>query len=137
VRSPATPALMRIGVATVAFVSVLGLSMPMQSADGAETGSLPLRPVADVRLPGTTSRFDYQAIDAQRRVLFISHLGDNEVVAVGLGGPQVLGAIHGVQGATGLGVVTIPPLAGLIRPGSGGGSGYWIPTSSWSACWAA
>ena len=26
---------------------------------------------------------------------------------------------------------------GLIRPGSDGGSGYWIPTSSWSVCWAA
>jgi hypothetical protein len=23
------------------------------------------------------------------------------------------------------------------RPGSDGGSGYWIPTSWWSACWAA
>jgi NAD(P)-dependent dehydrogenase (short-subunit alcohol dehydrogenase family) len=22
----------------------------------------------------------------------------------------------------------------LIRPGSDGGSGYWIPTSSWSVC---
>ncbi len=25
----------------------------------------------------------------------------------------------------------------VIRPGSDGGSGYWIPTSCWSACWAA
>ena len=25
----------------------------------------------------------------------------------------------------------------LIRPGSDGGSGYWIPTSCWSVCWAA
>jgi hypothetical protein len=23
------------------------------------------------------------------------------------------------------------------RPGFGGGSGYWIPTRVWSACWAA
>jgi phosphoglycolate phosphatase-like HAD superfamily hydrolase len=26
---------------------------------------------------------------------------------------------------------------GLIRPGSDGGSGYWIPTICWSVCWAA
>jgi DNA replication protein DnaC len=25
----------------------------------------------------------------------------------------------------------------MIRPGSDGDSGYWIPTSCWSACWAA
>ena len=31
-------------------------------------------------------------------------------------------------------ILTIP---GLIHPGSDGGSGYWIPTSCWSVCWAA
>jgi len=25
----------------------------------------------------------------------------------------------------------------LGHPGFGGGSGYWIPTSCWSVCWAA
>jgi adenylate kinase family enzyme len=31
-----------------------------------------------------------------------------------------------------------PRLVSLVnRPGSDGGSGYWIPTTSWSSCWAA
>ena len=29
------------------------------------------------------------------------------------------------------------PVGPVIRPGSDGGSGYWIPTSCWSVCWAA
>ena len=40
--------------------------------------------------------------------------------------------------AAGAGPVTADRRAyGLNRPGFDGGCGYWIPTSDWSACWAA
>jgi conjugative relaxase-like TrwC/TraI family protein len=33
--------------------------------------------------------------------------------------------------------VVVANVGYLNRPGSDGGSGYWFPTSGWSACWAA
>lgn len=44
--------------------------------------ALPLRTVAEVGLPGSTSRFDYASIDARARRLFIAHLGDSEMLTV-------------------------------------------------------
>src|SRR5882724_11730619 len=50
-------------------------------AAAGEPGSpLPLTRVADVPLPGDTSRFDYASYDAERHRLFIAHLGQSEVV---------------------------------------------------------
>ena len=34
--------------------------------------------VADVPLPGDTSRFDYASLDTARHLLFIAHLGASE-----------------------------------------------------------
>ncbi len=65
-------------------------------------GSLPLRPVADVSLPGHPSRFDYQAVDTVNRRLYVAHLGDGSLVAFDLDGQRVLQevprlpSVHGV-----------------------------------------
>ena len=44
--------------------------------------ALPLRTVAEVPLPGSTSRFDYASIDAQTHRLFVAHLGNSEMLTI-------------------------------------------------------
>ena len=67
--------------------------------------ALPLSLVADVPLPGGPSRFDYQAVDAVSRSLYIAHLGDGALVVFDLDGQRVtrevpsLPSVHGVVAA--------------------------------------
>lgn len=64
--------------------------------------ALPLRTVARVALPGSTSRFDYASIDPDARRLFLAHLGDSELLTVDTATNQVvrrtpgLADVHGV-----------------------------------------
>jgi DNA-binding beta-propeller fold protein YncE len=68
-------------------------------------GAVPLDPVADVALPGTASRFDYQAVDPVNRRLYIAHLGDSSLVVFDLDAQRVaaeipdLPSVHGVVAA--------------------------------------
>jgi DNA-binding beta-propeller fold protein YncE len=72
---------------------------------------LPLRRVADVRLPGSPSRFDYQDLDPTRRRLFVAHLGASQLDVVDLDHLTTVGAVehvadvHGVRAAPDLGAV--------------------------------
>jgi DNA-binding beta-propeller fold protein YncE len=54
------------------------------AAETPSTGRLPLVLVADVPLPGKTTRFDYQDIDAKRGQLVIAHMGDSSVLVASL-----------------------------------------------------
>ena len=58
--------------------------------------ALPLCIVKDVPLPGNTSRFDYEDIDLVNRQLVIAHMGDSEVVVVGLDDLAVKGTVPNV-----------------------------------------
>ena len=52
---------------------------PAPPPDG---GDLPLRRVAETRLTGDPVRFDYAALDAKRGLLFIAHMGADQLVEV-------------------------------------------------------
>src|SRR5712691_7207859 len=67
-----------------------------------------LRTVADVQLPGDTSRWDYQSIDPQTHRLFIAHLGAGEVVVYDTEQAAVVGTVGGVAGVHG--VISVPEL---------------------------
>lgn len=66
------------------------------------TAALPLHKVAQLGLPGDTSRFDYASLDTQRGLLFIAHLGASEVIEVDIRAHRVvrtipnLSQVHGV-----------------------------------------
>ncbi|HMC70777.1 MAG TPA: YncE family protein [Mycobacteriales bacterium] len=64
--------------------------------------SLPLRQLADVRLPGTPSRFDYQDVDPVRRRLVIAHLGASRIDVVDLDGLRLVATIEGVNAVHGV-----------------------------------
>jgi len=99
-----------VSVPLAVALAVLALaSTPIEAARPAN--KLPLRRVADVRLPGSPSRFDYQDIDTARRRLYVAHLGAGQVDVVDLESSKVVGvvpdvpAVHGVRVAPDLGVV--------------------------------
>jgi DNA-binding beta-propeller fold protein YncE len=79
--------------------------------------SLPLQQVADVPLPGSASRFDYQSVDPARRRLFIAHLGDGTVVVFDLANRRVIKEIRNVSQAHG--VLVVPKLRRLYAAATG------------------
>jgi len=92
--------------------SIPGLLLFMIACSGADDGTgLPLQVVADIELPGDTSRFDYESYDAQRHVMYIAHLGASEVLAFDTERRRVVARIGGVSHVHG--VLAIPEL-GLV-----------------------
>ena len=64
-----------------------------------------LKTVADVSLPGGTTRFDYQSLDPKTGRLYISHMGDGNVVVFDTKTNKVLANIPGFPTVTGILVV--------------------------------
>src|SRR5205823_3356779 len=56
--------------------------VPLLVFASAETGRAQnlLKTIADVPLPGGTTRFDYQSLDPSTGYLYLSHMGDGTVV---------------------------------------------------------
>ena len=84
----------------------------------ASGSGLPLRAArADIVLPGKANRFDYASIDAQRRLLFLAHLGSGMVTVVDLHNEQVLANIPDVPAVHG--VLAVPELAEAFATATG------------------
>ena len=73
-----------------------------------DSSPLPLHPVAEIALPGDNSRFDYGSLDPDRGLLFIAHLGADEVIEVDLHTRQVVRTIPNLSQAHG--VLVVPEL---------------------------
>jgi DNA-binding beta-propeller fold protein YncE len=67
-----------------------------------------LRLVADVPLPGSPSRFDYQSLDPTTGRLYIAHMGAGELLAFDTRTRRVVGRAGGLPKATG--VLVVPGL---------------------------
>ena len=79
--------------------------------------ALPLTLVAEVPLPGDTSRFDYESLDAGRHLLFIAHLGQSEVVVFDIRTQQVVRRIGGLRHVHG--VLAVPELGRVYASATG------------------
>src|SRR5215470_3805634 len=84
---------------------------------GAGASALPLTMVADVPLPGDTSRFDYESYDPVRHLLFIAHLGQSEVLVFDTRTQRVIKTIGGVRHVHG--VLAIPELGRVYASATG------------------
>ncbi len=62
----------------------------------------PLRPIADVPLPGPANRFDYQSVDPAAGRLYLSHMNAGRVVIFDLDSSRVVGEVAGLDRATGV-----------------------------------
>src|SRR6266550_261537 len=72
----------------------------------ASTAEAPLRVVADVPLPGSASRFDYQSLEPASGRLFISHMGAGQLVVFDVRAGRVIGNLDGFPTVTG--VLAVP-----------------------------
>jgi DNA-binding beta-propeller fold protein YncE len=78
---------------------------------------LPLRPVADLPLPGRPSRLDYQSLDPKTHLLFVAHLGDGVVDVIDVEKQKVVAEIPDVAGVHG--VVAVPELGRVYASATG------------------
>src|SRR5213080_4868487 len=72
----------------------------------ASTAEAPLRVVADVPLPGSASRFDYQSLEPASGRLFISHMGAGQLVVFDVRAGHVIANLDGFPTVTG--VLAVP-----------------------------
>lgn len=72
----------------------------------ASTAAAPLRVVADMPLPGTASRFDYQSLEPASGRLFLSHMGAGRLVVFDVRAGRVIGDLDGFPTVTG--VLAVP-----------------------------
>src|SRR5213595_900420 len=72
----------------------------------ASTADAPLRLVADVPLPGSATRFDYQSLESASGRLFISHMGAGQLVVFDVRAGKVIGNLDGFPTVTG--VLAVP-----------------------------
>lgn len=84
---------------------------------GAAAGPLPLDTVADVPLPGDTSRFDYESYDAVRHRLYIAHLGASEVLVFDTQRQRLLDRIPSISQVHG--VLAIPEIGKVYASATG------------------
>lgn len=78
---------------------------------------LPLDLIHDIRLPGRTTRFDYQSFDPKSGLLFISHLGDNQVLAFNTKTQKLAATIRNVPEVHG--VLAVPQLGRAYASATG------------------
>jgi len=70
------------------------------------TAAAPLRVIADLPLPGSTSRFDYQSLRPDAGRLFISHMGAGELIVFDVRDGRVIANVGGFPQVTG--VLAVP-----------------------------
>jgi DNA-binding beta-propeller fold protein YncE len=93
---------------------VLGLSLAAAgcgSTGGSSGGALPLRRVADVRLPGSSSRFDYMTFDPGAHLLVVADLGDSSVLGFDTAARRLRWSARGVSSVHG---VRVAPEVGRV-----------------------
>jgi YVTN family beta-propeller protein len=85
----------------------LGALLPLAGSEAVTAQSF-LKTVADVSLPGGTTRFDYQSLDPKTGRLYLSHMGDGNVIVFDTKTNKVLANIPGFPTVTG--VLVVPAL---------------------------
>jgi YVTN family beta-propeller protein len=76
-----------------------------------------LKHIADIPLPGAATRLDYESYDPGRKLLFIAHLGDGEVIVFDAAASRVIGRITNVASVHG--VLAIPELSRVYASATG------------------
>jgi len=96
----------------VAFIAVLAVAGPR-----AATGASLLSPVADVPLSGGATRFDYQSFDPRTNRLYLSHMGEGELVVFDTQARRVVASLGGFPTVTG--ALVVPELHRVFASAAG------------------
>ncbi len=86
-------------------------------ATGGNEAAISLRQIAEIPLPGGANRFDYQSVDDQDRLLFIAHLGSNQVIVFDLKQAKVVATVPDIASAHG--VTAVPEIKRLYVAATG------------------
>jgi len=101
------------------FLVAVAAFLPLvctHSLSAADAGKLLVR-VKDVPLPGGATRFDYQSFDATTGRLYLSHMGDGDVVVFDTETDKVVANLRGFPTVTG--VLVVPTLKTLYASVTG------------------
>lgn len=83
--------------------AVIALAMLSVTAAAGPAGVAPvLERVQDVPLPGAPSRLDYQSLDTTAHRLYVSHMGEGELVVFDLANRKVVGTVDDLPRITGV-----------------------------------
>lgn len=106
-------------LALLAVSAAAGIILHVIAPAGAEqpAAGLPLDHVADVPLPGRTTRLDYVSYDAERHLLFIAHLGDSEVIVFDTLNSRVVSRVRDIAAVHG--VLVVPALGRVYASATG------------------
>jgi DNA-binding beta-propeller fold protein YncE len=106
------------------FGAVLGAAGPRAAG-----GACVLAPVADVPLSGGATRFDYQSFDPRTNRLYLSHMGDGELVVFDTQVRRVVTSLGGFPTVTG--VLVIPELHRVFASAAGSHEVVVVDTETW------
>ncbi len=84
---------------------------------GGNEAAIGLRQIAEIPLPGGANRFDYQSVDEQDHLLFIAHLGSDQVIVFDLNQAKVIVTIPDIASAHG--VTAVPTMKRLYAAATG------------------
>jgi YVTN family beta-propeller protein len=92
-------------------VRLLAIPFLLFVRGGSASAQTFLKTVADIPLPGGATRFDYQSLDPATGRLYLSHMGDGDVVVFDTKTNKVLANVPGFPTVTG--VLVVPSLKSL------------------------
>ena len=101
----------------IAATAALLLASCSRGHQAATPDALGLRQIADVPLPGSTSRWDYASLDPSTGRLYIAHLGGSSVTVFDTKSQQVVTDIKGIASAHG--VLAVPQLKRVYATATG------------------
>ncbi len=84
---------------------------------GCQGHQVPLSKVAEILLPGSANRFDYQSLEENTGRLFLSHMGDGHLVVIDVIHNKVIADLPGY--ATVTGVLAVPEVGKLFASAAG------------------
>jgi YVTN family beta-propeller protein len=99
---------------SVRVLAVACMSLLFVAAGGEVIGPTLVR---DIPLSGNATRFDYQSIDRKRKLLFIAHLGDGQLVVFDITRQRIVATIPNVARVHG--VLVVPELARAYASATG------------------
>jgi len=104
--------------AALAATTIVAMGLVFAASPvAARTPGLPLESVRDVRLPGNSSRFDYQSVDAPGRRLYLAHLGDSALDVVDVDTLTVAATVPDIADVHG--VLAVPEIGRVFASATG------------------
>src|SRR6201997_2758778 len=113
---------MRTRICRLIRVLAFALLTPLLSLSTAASGSdasehSPLRKIADIPLPGSAVRFDYQSLDTSHGRLYIAHMNANQLVVFDVKKRGVIANLDGFSSVHG--VLAVPELGRVYASTTG------------------